>query len=483
MKVNFRVSRLTSLISFSALLFWLALPVFAGVTGPVVAGQFYPADKNELSKAIDSYLKDYKVIEGEGQLLAIIAPHAGYEYSGHVAGYAYKQLTNKSFDTVIILGPSHYMQFDGLSIIPVGDYQTPLGKVKIDSEFAASLMSYSPKIGYVKEAWEKEHSVEVQIPFLQKTLKNFKIVPIIFGYQSLENASIISDAIVRAIGKKKVLIVASSDMSHYHTSEVASSMDAAAIDAISKGDINELMSKLAAGECELCGYGPVISAMMIADQLGANSYEILKYADTGDVTGDKSRVVGYMSAAIFRRPLVLDEFEKKRLLEIARKTLESYLSTRVVPAFIVYEKELMQKTGVFVTLTKEGQLRGCVGYIKPVKPLYLAVSDMAIAAATEDTRFTPVASEELSSLNIEISVLSPMTKISSFNEIVVGKHGLFIVNGGRSGLLLPQVATENHWNRDEFLNNVCYKASLDTAALNDPNTQLYIFTADVFHEE
>jgi hypothetical protein len=448
-----------------------------------VAGQFYPADKNKLSKDIDGYLKGYKVIGGEGELIAIIAPHAGYDYSGKVAGYAYKQLTNKNFDTVIIMGPSHYTMFDGMSVIPEGEYETPLGRVKIDREMAAQLMSLSPKIKYVKEAWDKEHSVEVQIPFLQKTLKNFKIVPIVIGYQSIDNCLILADAIIKSIGKKKVLLVASTDLSHYHTYEVASTMDAVAIDAISKGDVNALIEKLATGETEMCGYGPVITTMVVADQLGANSYEILKYANTGDVTGDRSRVVGYLSAAIYRRPLVVDEFEKTRLLEIARKTLESYLSTKQKPDFIVYEKNLQQKSGVFVTLTKNGRLAGCVGYIRPVKPLYLATSDMAIAAATEDIRFTSVISEELPDIRIEISVLSPLTKISNTNEVVVGKHGLYIASGGHDGILLPQVATENKWTRGEFLENVCDKAGLPASAWNDPNTQLFIFTAQVFHEE
>lgn len=450
---------------------------------PNVAGQFYPADKNELSKAIDSYLKGYKVIGGEGELIAIIVPHAGYEYSGKVAGYAYKQLTNKSFDTVIIMGPSHYTLFDGISVIPEGEYATPLGKAKIDKEMASSLMSFNPKIKYVKEAWDKEHSVEVQIPFLQKTLKNFKIVPLVFGFQSLENSNILAQAITRSIGGKKVLLVASTDLSHYHTYEVSSTMDAVAIDAVSKGDVNILAEKLSSGECEMCGYGPVITAMLAADQLNANSYEILKYADTGDVTGNKSSVVGYMSAAIYRRPLVLDESEKTRLLEIARKTLEGYLATGQRPVFIVYEKNLQQKSGVFVTLKKNGQLRGCVGFLKAVEPLYLAVSDMAIAAATKDMRFTAVTTEELPDIKIEISALSPMTKISSTAEVVVGKHGLFIVNGIQSGVLLPQVATENKWTRGEFLDNVCLKAGLPESAWRDPDSKIYIFTADVFYEE
>jgi hypothetical protein len=455
----------------------LGFPAFGSV-----AGTFYPADKGELSRSIDTYLKGYKLIGGEGQLLALIVPHAGYEYSGRISGYAYKQLTNKSFDTVIIMGISHQTPFDGISVMSAGEYSTPLGKVRIDNEIAAKMTAYNPKIKNEKNVWEKEHSVEVQIPFLQKTLKNFKIVPVLFGYQSMENCYILANALVKAIGNKKVLLVASTDLSHYHTSEVSGTMDAVAIDAISKGDVDLLVQKLATGECEMCGYGPVITAMIVADNMGANSYEILKYGDTGDITGDKSAVVGYLSAAIYKRPLTLDETDKTRLLEIARKTLESYLSSWIRPDFMVYEKNLQQKSGVFVTLKKEGELKGCIGYLKAVKPLYLAVEDMAIAAATEDTRFTPVTTEELSAIKIEISVLSPMTRVHDTKEIIIGKHGLFIVSGGMSGLLLPQVPIEQKWDREEFLKNVCYKAGVDPSVLNDPGTQLYSFTADVFSE-
>ena len=460
------------------------------VKQPNVAGTFYPADKNELSKAIDSYLAGYKVIGGEGDLVGIIAPHAGYQFCGKVAGYAYKQLTNKSFDTVIIIGPSHYMSFDGISVIPSGEYATPLGNVKIDSEMSASLMSFDPRISYVKQAFEKEHSVEVQIPFLQKTLKNFKIVPVVMGFQTLENSNILAQAIVKAItshepGKKpkRVLIVASTDLSHYHTAEVAGTMDAVAIDDISKGDAGALASHIASGECEMCGYGPVITEMLAGDQLGANSYEILKYADTGDATGNKSSVVGYMSAAVYRRPVALDETDRTRLLMIARETLESYISAEVKPEFTVYEKELHQKSGVFVTLTEKGRLRGCIGYLRPYRPLYMAVSDMTVAAATQDMRFTAVTTAELPNIKIEISVLSPMTEITSTNEVEIGKHGILIVNGNQSGVFLPQVATENNWTREQFLENVCGKAGLPVSALKDPNTRLYIFTADVFRED
>jgi hypothetical protein len=186
-----------------------------------------------------------------------------------------------------------------------------------------------------------------------------------------------------------------------------------------------LISGLATGECEMCGYGPLITTMIACDNMGANSYEIMDYADSSSVTSDKSSVVGYMSAAIYRRTFILDEFEQKRLLDIARMSLESHLTTGITPEFTVYEKNLTFRSGVFVTLTNALELRGCMGYIKGYKPLYQAVSEMAISAATSDIRFTSITSDELRSINIEISVLSPLVALVDRNDIVIGRDGLY----------------------------------------------------------
>lgn len=457
--------------------------VYGREMSPQVAGNFYPADKKELSKTIDSYLSQYPFIENNGDLLALISPHAGYEYSGIVAAYGYKQLTKRKYDTVIIIGPSHYAYFDGISVCPSGEYKTPLGKVEIDQALAEKLLEYNEKIGYDANAHLKEHCVEVQIPFLQKTLKNFKIVPVIIGNQSLENCMILSKAILESIKDKKVLIVASTDLSHYLSYEAANAMDGKVVSAFSRGDLNLMIEMLATGEVQMCGYGPVITAMYVGQLIGGNSYEVLKYLNSGDTTTNMDKVVGYMSAAIYRRTVVLDSIQRSRLLQIARETLESYLSGEAtLPEYEIYEKDLQTRSGVFVTLKKGDKLRGCVGYIYPVKPLYLAAQEMVINAAANDKRFDPVTKDELEDIKIEISVLSPLTRINDPSEVKVGKHGLYILKGGSSGLLLPQVATENKWTREEFLDNVCYKAGLEPSAWKDKDAVLYIFEADVFHE-
>jgi AmmeMemoRadiSam system protein A len=223
--------------------------------------------------------------------------------------------------------------------------------------------------------------------------------------------------------------------------------------------------------------------MMIAKKLGAG-VKILNYANSGDVTMDKNRVVGY-GAITFSYPENdhgLNKKEQNILLTIARKTLEEYISKGDIPQFEIKDKKLLGKRGAFVTITKNGELRGCVGYIAPIVPLYKAVSDMTIAASTRDMRFPPVFGEELKNIHIEISVLSPLKLINNVNEIEVGKHGLYIRRGDYSGLLLPQVATSYMWNREEFLRQTCLKAGLSPNTWKEKGTDIYIFSAQIFSE-
>jgi AmmeMemoRadiSam system protein A len=223
--------------------------------------------------------------------------------------------------------------------------------------------------------------------------------------------------------------------------------------------------------------------MMLAKQLNGKP-TVLNYANSGDATKDRARVVGY-GAAVFSLPHVDQGLSKKEqgiLLKIARKTLVEYVKNGNIPKVDVKESMLLEKRGAFVTLTKKSALRGCIGYIQPLAPLYKAVSDMAIAASTRDPRFPPVSQEELKDIHIEISVLSPLKLITDTNEIEVGKHGLYMTRGNNTGLLLPQVATDHGWNREEFLKQTCVKAGLPDQAWKDTGTQIYTFSAQIFSE-
>jgi AmmeMemoRadiSam system protein B/AmmeMemoRadiSam system protein A len=461
----------------------VSFALFDDVRKPAVAGAFYPGTKAKLSRQIDQFLQKAGDPQVKGKLIALIVPHAGYDYSGQVAAYAYKELKGRGFKRVILMGPSHRLSFDGISIGEFDDYETPLGRVKIDRDFCDKLVKSGEKIGFIREAHLQEHSLEVQLPFLQKTLnKEFKIVPVIFGNLSLSNSQFLAITLAQVMDDE-TLIVCSTDWSHYHDYKTAVEMDKQGIDAVLNNDVELLVGLLEKGSAEACGVPAVIATMLLAPTLGANEIQLLKYANSGDVLlGDKSKVVGYAAIAYSYESMFLIKEEKQELLKIARKTLEEHLSGNKLPEFRVKKGVLTEKRGAFVTLTKRGRLRGCIGYIQPVKPLAEAVQEMAIAAATKDRRFTPVTKDELPEIEIEISVLSRLEKIKNVDEIKIGRDGLYIIKSWKSGLLLPQVATDNNWGREEFLENVCYKAGLPKDAWKEKDVVLYRFSADVFHE-
>lgn len=458
------------------------------VRKPVFAGSFYPADKASLGNLVDSYLKEagQKSKKVDGQIFGIIAPHAGYEYSGRVAAYAYSQIKSKEYRTVIIIGSSHRVPFRGIAIYPAGSWETPLGTVAIDHEMAQVIMKECKNIKPFPAAFEREHSLEVQVPFLQKALTGFKIVPIVTGSMDKSDYKDFADTMGRIVknNQGKVLIVASSDMSHFHAYDAASKMDNLTLKDIGEMNVDGLHQHLQKGDCELCGAQGVLSLMMLAKQMNGKA-TILNYANSGDVTNDKTRVVGYSSVAFTNQEgeQGLNRKEQEALLSIARKALEGSVKYGIIPAPYVNEKNLLEKRGTFVTLTKNGSLRGCIGYVQPVTPLYKAVSDMAIAASARDPRFPPVGQGELKDIHIEISVLSPLRLIADTNEIEIGKHGLYMIRGGNTGLLLPQVATQHQWKREEFLSQTCVKAGLPAQAWKDKSTRIYIFSAQIFSEQ
>jgi AmmeMemoRadiSam system protein B len=273
---------------------------------PAVAGAFYPGSPSSLKPMIDDFMADAEKcptlgLTGGGKLVALIVPHAGYVYSGQVAASAYKQIEGMNSDTVVLVGVSHQSAIRGASVYRSGRYETPLGTVEIDSDLAGELMAQDEIFSFQPRAHAIEHSLEVQVPFLQQILSDFKIVPILMGHWSESVCSTVSDALAKTISSRNVLLIASSDMSHYHPYDTARRMDNIAISSIELMDIANLMDDLSSGRCELCGAAPVITILMAAKKLEADSVEILQYANSGDVTGDKSSgVVGYFAAAVYQ---------------------------------------------------------------------------------------------------------------------------------------------------------------------------------------
>jgi hypothetical protein len=467
------------------------------VRPPAVAGSFYPGDPKELGGMVDDFLAHAAPAPVQ-DLVAVIAPHAGYIYSGPVAAWSYALLKDRKVDRVVIIAPSHYEAFDFSSVYDGDAYSTPLGQVPVDRQFASKLAGMDPSIklsgvGHTPTADHPEHSLEVELPFLQRAMGDVRIVPIIMGEQSYGNCRALGLALAKLIQGTKTLIVASSDLSHYHTYDQAVAKDHKTLTAIAEWDYLSMSRNFELGVWEACGGGPIIATMIAAEKLGATEARVLKYANSGDTAGDKSRVVGYGAVALIKaapdsttleKAFSLSQSEKDELMGIARKSVETAVRDRQTyepPA--PQSDALVHERGAFVTLNKHGDLRGCIGYVAPIKPLYLTVRDVAKAAALNDPRFPAVSTRELAHLEYEISVLSPMRRVMDVQEIQVGVHGLLIREGNIEGLLLPQVPVEQHWDRATFLQQVCYKAGLPPNEWRDPAADLFRFTALVFGEK
>lgn len=478
----------------------------ASVRTACVAGQFYKADAGKLAQEVRGYLEAAQVPEIADAIIAIMAPHAGYEFSGTVAGYAYATLEDRSYDTVILVGPSHRgIPLSGAALSSYDFWKTPLGKVPVNQEMNEKLLAASSRFKLNDAAHSDEHSLETQLPFLQSVLKDFSIVPIVFSDFGPHNTQPIGQAIA-SVADEKTLLVISTDLAHYPVAEQTDLVDSEILQAICSLDVDTVYAAdkelLARGipnlHCTCCGLGPVVAIIGAAKSLGAIRAELLHSANSADAeprTG--SRCVGYgavvfmgerqagtsAAASSAEASTELDGAQQQYLLKLARSTLEAYLDSGKLVEIATSDPAMHQQRAVFVTLTKAGELRGCVGQIMPRYSLAQAIREAAISAAVRDHRFTPVTRAELDGLHIEISVLSPMEPVGSYTDIEVGKHGVMVVRGRRNGVFLPQVGPEQGWDRQQMLENLCsHKAGLPPDAYKDPQTELYVFTAQVFGE-
>ena len=471
---------------------------FAGgaqvVRQPGVAGGFYPSDPKELAAMIDDLLAHASVPPITDPIVAVVAPHAGYPFSGPVAAYTYAALKGRKFSRVVVIAPSHFEAFDFTSVYDGDAYATPLGTVPVDKGFAAQLAKIDPSIrlsnrGHIPTKEGAEHALEVQLPWLQRVLGDFSLVPIVMGDQSYESSRALGMALARLIQGHDTLIVGSSDLSHYHPYDDAVKIDHKTLNALQDWDYFSMSQNFEMRVWEACGGAPIVAAMIAAERMGANEARLLKYANSGDTAGDHSRVVGYSADLFVRtqsgkqagRPFALSGHEKSELLALARKSVEHAVREgKLYDAPVSSSEVLGQERGAFVTLKKSGELRGCIGYTSSLKPLYQTVRDTAAFAALRDPRFPPVSASELSQLEYEVSVLSPLRRVLDVRQIKVGQHGLLMKNGPHQGVLLPQVPVEQKWNRQEFLEETCAKAGMSAGCWKDENTDIFMFTAVVF---
>jgi len=447
-------------------------------------GQFYEQSPARLLSQVDGFIGAGAKLEAGRTPVVIIAPHAGYPYSGRVAGKAYATVADADFETVVIVAPSHRTAFEGCSVDESDGFATPLGVAPIDKDVVEALKKEAG-FDYVAEAHASEHALEVQIPFIQRALPKAKIVPIIMGHQTKKTIHDLAEALTRVSKSKKILVVASSDMSHFLTKKEANVLDASTIALVKSLAIEQLIRKVERQENILCGGGPVVSALIYAQKKGPVEVKVLEYADSSEAGTPEFKVVGYFSAAVSSKAgsevsFSLSQDEKKELIRLARQSVQEAVGSGSVLNYEPNMSNLKVFKGVFVTLTKKGALRGCIGFIEPIYPLCQAVIQAAYYAALEDRRFGPVTANELKDLEVEVSVLSPLTRITQTGLIQVGKHGLVIARDGRKGLLLPQVAVENGWTRDEFLEEACLKAGLPGGAWKK-GAEIHTFEALVFH--
>jgi MEMO1 family protein len=464
------------------------------------AGGFYPSDPAELRSLLSDLFAHAKPRIKE-RVRAIVCPHAGYIFSGIVAATSVNQIPeNQHFENIFIIGSSHTVSFKGASVYTAGDYLTPLGKVKVNRDLASKLIKENPLFTYYPAAEQGEHCVEVEVPFLQFHLKKaFTIVPIILGTQSEETCKQIALALKPYFNEKN-LFVFSTDFSHYPSYNDAMIADKRTCDAILSDAPANLLRIIHSDEksqvpglvTSLCGWTSILTMLDLTSENPSLELTSLQYKNSGDSKyPDKSRVVGYWSIVVSEKvsdkanpgEFSFSSDEKKALLKIARNTITQVVSGKAKPAVDPsdLDEKLKVHAGVFVTLTENKNLRGCIGQFISDKPLYELVQEMAIASATQDTRFEPVNAKEVSRLVVEISVLSPLRRIHSPNEIILGKHGIYIKKGYNTGTFLPQVADGTGWTREEFLGHCARdKAGIGWDGWKD--AELFVYEATVFSE-
>ncbi|MFO7938135.1 MAG: AmmeMemoRadiSam system protein B [Bacteroidales bacterium] len=467
----------------------------------VAAGSYYPADSASLSHMLEGLFARAETLQTHDEVLGVLAPHAGYPYSGIVAASAVNQLDAfRKYETVFLLGTSHHEAYRGASVYRGRAYQTPLGNVPINRQLVDTLIAGSSLFRFHKQAHDKEHSLEVVLPFLQYKLKKpFSIVPILVGARDLRELEQMAE-ILQPYLKSRNLFIISTDFSHYPAYEEAVKVDSHVGEALATGKVHRLINALnetgSMGIKELhtsmCGWPSTVAFLYMLQQLPEAEVVPVEYRNSGDAVGDKSRVVGYHAMAFVKKrensmnnqgSFRLTDEEKSELLALARRTLKTYLSTG---SYDKAESEelspaLKQEGGAFVTLHSSGALRGCIGQFPRSKPLYEVVQEMAIAAAVKDSRFPPVEPQELDAIEIEISVLTPMEKIADPSEIELGRHGIYIRKGLASGTFLPQVATETGWTKEEFLGH-CAKDKAGIGWEGWKEADLFRYEAFVFSE-
>lgn len=494
----------------------------AGVRSPAVEGRFYPGDPEQLRFAVKSFLEAASPATDE-KPLAVLAPHAGYAFSGQICADAFRRAGGHDYDLVVILGTNHTVPaFRGVAIDPGRSFRTPLGEVAIDQEVVQRLVENSSS-SLNRAPHIREHSIEVQLPFIQHLFPRAKIVAAVVGAPDPDVCRSFGASLAGAIRDRSALIVASCDLSHYPQYDKACAVDRRTLEAMASLDPDRLREAVRLSRSGstgglstcACGEAPALATLSALKALGAKRADIVSYANSGDtLLGERGRVVGYGAVAFYGAELdgpkgrsatnavgavglgstgsgsagsapddmQLGAEDHKALLGFARKAIDQYLRSRTVPLPRGFDARLLMKRGAFVTLKKNGKLRGCIGHLIADSSLARIVGNLALQSAFNDRRFTPVRLEELPQIRIEISVLTPAKTVADPLKIRVGRDGVILSKDGHRAVFLPQVATEQGWDRRTLLDHLARKAGLPADGWRSGAT-FSTFQAEVFHEE
>ena len=471
---------------------------------PAVAGKFYPANPIELSKAVAALFTEAQKIPLSGRPLAVIVPHSGFLYSGKIAARAFKLLEGEQFDNVVVIAPSSTVFFKGCSVYEGQGYETPMGVVEIEKELSEKIASfnlsvYLSNMGHATGSTRGEHALEVQLPFLQVVLGKFKLIAIVMGEQEEDTARALGQALGAALSGTNTLIVAASNLSHFHTQKEAKTMDSLLQSAVQKFDPKALMDAIESGKAEASGGGGIAAALHAAKQLGGKDIRFLGYGNSGETTGQVDEVVGYMSAAILssempgsfgtvksvrknsptkEEELELVEKHKEQLKEIAVSAITAKLKDEEYspPAL----KDMKFQRGAYVTITVGGEPKGMAGRVKIREPLYQAVADMAGAAATQGIESHALTEADLDLIEVKLFILSRIELVNDFSTINIGLHGLMIKLDMHSAIYFPSELTEKSWDRKQSLEWLCLKAGLPKNSYKDKFAQIFKFAAQEF---
>ena len=465
-----------------------------------LAGSWNVNDRDELHGEIRGYLAGADPYHGE-RPKALVCPHAGYRFSGAVAGWCHNALERERYDRIFVLGPSHRYPLSGVGVGRWTHYETPLGRVPLDTA-AVDRLTGDELFAVVDGVDSEEHSLEIQLPFLQVAAMGSSIVPLVVGRLDRDQVRRAAEALAAEVGPGD-LVVVSTDFTHYgprfgYTPEVGDdepagirALDDGAFDAFSSGDLDAFLDYKDDTGVTVCGYLPM--AILQAMLTGERGIHERRYDTSGNLTGDWRNSVSYLAAVVTGDPWSgrgaddttwrLGREEQRTLLKLARDTISARLAGEALPSLEGYEvtDAMRQPAGGFVTLTIDGHLRGCIGEIPSSRAFVEVVQDHALDAAFGDPRFRPLDASEFDRIAIEISMLTPPAAVGGTEDIVLGRDGIYLIKGMRRAVYLPQVAPEQGWDLEQTLSSLARKAGLSDDAWSE-GTTFETFQAQVFHE-